>query len=173
MNTPHPLLSNALRFELERRYGKANVAGLQDSLVELFSGADAELYLSEHPFVRPAGASYNPRICRLLQLALESAPDLSREALLSIARKVPHELRTILVVSPSKNLEISLLTSVLLLDTLRHLHQSTWSFEEREQFVALCRSYLELSELDGLLRTKLKTSIEQQERILRARREVS
>lgn len=174
-----------LTFKLEKRFSAAIIDKLDRHYTAVEqAGGNEELGLT-----REEGVSYNPRIARVASLLLEErGKDLTENeiaaAMWSLITKEIPELTTANpdvsdlvelvrgdLLQASSHAQVSAIIGVRELDTIRHLHMTTRSLDEKRAYLADLKTSALLapsSAISQTLRKKIEHAIAMQERCLEA-----
>lgn len=153
-----------------------------------YSRADAHGGNHEVGLTREAGVSFNPRLARIISiivhdLALRDLTTIRASLFCAVGagrlaasigapQEIPPELQAIVcavLTSAADNGAASAIRGVIILDTVRHLHQTSLSLAERHDILADADQYLQralVAEQYPRLATKLTAAIEMQRRLL-------
>ena len=174
-----------LTFKLERIFSAAII----DELDSCYIAADAAGGNEELGFIREDGVSYNPRIARVASLLLEErgkdviANEIAAAMWSLVTKEVP-ELATLNsevsdlvklvrgdLVYASSLACVAAIIGVRELDTIRHLHMTTRSLDEKRAYLNALKTSTLLapsSAISQTLRKKIEHAIAMQERCLDA-----
>ena len=174
-----------LTFKLERRFSAAIIdeLDLHYTTVEAVGGNE------EPGLTREEGVSFNPRLARVVSLLLEERGSEVTEhevaaAMWSLVAKEVPELATLnpevsdivkkvraYLLNGSSNASVAAIIGVRELDTIRHLHMTTRSIDERRTYLNDLKSSALLastSPISQTLKKKIEHAIVMQERCLNA-----
>jgi hypothetical protein len=174
-----------LTFKLERRFSAAIIDELDRHYAAVEeAGGNEELGLT-----REEGVSFNPRIARVASLLLEergkdvTANDIAA-AMWSLVTKEASELVTLNpevsdlvqlvrgdLLQASSHTRIAAIIGVRELDTIRHLHMTTRSLDEKRAYLNALKTSTLLapsSAISQTLRKKVEHAVAMQERCLDA-----